>query len=275
MPRTKCLLLLASIFCSATYAGTPIAQRHQEIAYSRTELFAISDLRYHNAIEEWEALQILDQSIKLTHLVRSVATRIIEQAGRLKPESKTWDWQVKTVTSPEVDAESYPSGKIILGTRFIRHYGLTQCELAMVIGHEVAHAIADHVLEQASAVLLSFPLNPTRPLDDVLDSMDSDFSTMFRLEDLLQVQEQEADRIGLILSAMAGYDPRCAIQFFAKLVEHDPDGMATILPTHGSPKSRKEHAANILPEAINEYLSHGVGGPRQDFYKVPENSLRP
>ena len=205
------LTLLCLIAAPLARSETPVTDREQALAFQSTELHALAAQAYRTKIEQLRHKQQLDRDAKLVHRTRTIASRLIAQAIKLKPEAASWNWALHVSNSSDVDASSMAGGKLLVGSKFIRSLKLSDDELAILIGHEIGHAIAEHVREEVTAVLLSNPKNPGRSLEDILAEMNSDLSTYFQLMSMSRMQEVEADQIGVRLAAMAGFRPSAAL----------------------------------------------------------------
>jgi len=168
--------------------------------------------------------------------VRRIAGRIIAQAIALKPAAARWAWEIHVASSDKIDAYCMAGGKILVGDAFLEGQRFSDGELAALLGHEIAHAIAEHVREQLSAVPEFNPAYARLDLEDVIAVLGWDLSVTLRLEPLSRLQELEADDIGIYLAAKAGYDPRALLQFYRKLSRLD-DGRH-FFDSHGATDQR-------------------------------------
>jgi predicted Zn-dependent protease len=129
-------------------------------------------------------------------------------------------------------------GKLLVGTYYIKHYKLSNDELAVALAHEIGHVIAEHVREQVSAAArfnTSVPLR-TLKVADVINAMQSDISVFLRLQPLSRLQEMEADDIGIELVARAGIPPAAVVSFYSKIAKDDNG--PSLFNTHGSVAQR-------------------------------------
>lgn len=244
------LCLLAAPF---TRAETPVTDREQTLAFSAAELHALAAATYADTLGASRRRKLLDRDASLLRRSRAIAGRLIAQAIKLKPESAHWKWELHVTDSPDVDAYSMAGGKLMLGAPFIRRAQLTEPELAILIGHEIGHVIAEHAQEQATAVLLRNPKNPHRSLSDVLAEMDTDLSAYLQLMPLSRMQEIEADQIGVRLAAMAGFRPSAALSFYDKLARTDAEARASVFDTHASPRMRTRIAPALVADSACFY----------------------
>ena len=201
-------------------------------------------------------------------MVRRVGGRIAQATEEFFRESgmadeiKNYQWEFNLIEDDKtVNAWCMPGGKVAVYTGILP---VTQDEtgLAVVMGHEIAHAIAKHGNERMSQGLL-VQLGGMG-LSAALGSNPSATSQIFmaaygagaQLGILLpysRVHESEADRIGLILMAKAGYDPRQAIPFWERMNARAGARAPEFLSTHPAPESRIENLRNYMSEALPYY----------------------
>ncbi|KAF9615880.1 hypothetical protein IFM89_026806 [Coptis chinensis] len=178
------------------------------------------------------------------------------------------NWEVLVVDEPVVNAFCLPAGKIVVFTGLLQHFK-TDAEIATIIGHEVAHAVARHSAEGltknmwvaiAQLVLLQFVSMP-----DLVNAMSN---LLLRLP-FSRRMEMEADYIGLLLLASAGYDPQIAPKVYEKLgqITGGDSALRDYLSTHPSGKKRAQllARAQVMEEALRIYNEVRAGRQVQDF----------
>jgi predicted Zn-dependent protease len=210
----------------------------------------------------------LSTNKKEVDLVRGVGTRIqkaVEQymtQNNLADALKGYQWEFNVVESQEVNAWCMPGGKVVVYTGILP---VTRDEtgLAVVMGHEIAHAIAEHgrermsqqMLAQAGAAALDVAL--ARNSSQTRDIWMSAYGIGAQYGALLpfsREHESEADHLGLVFMAMAGYDPNAAVAFWERMAaasggEKPPEFMST----HPSDETRIQQIRANLPEAMTYY----------------------
>ena len=255
------LCLLAAPF---SRAETPVTDREQTLAFSGAELHALAAAAFADTLDQMRRRRELDRDARLLRKTRAIAGRLVAQAIKLKPESAHWNWELHLTDAADVDAYSMAGGKLLLGTAFLRRAHLSEAELAILIGHEIGHVIAEHVREQATAVLLRNPKNPRRTLSDIIAEMNMDLSVYLQLMPMSRMQEVEADQIGVRLAAMAGFPPVAALTFYDKLARFDAGSGASVLDTHASPRMRTRIAPALAADSAPVYrralLASGAPG---------------
>ena len=152
--------------------------------------------------------------------LRNIAARLIPHSYRWNERAKGWRWEVNLLGSKEINAFCMPGGKIAFYTGILDQLKLTEDEAAMVMGHEMAHALREHARariakEQGTGTLLSLgaQLLGLGQLGNVAANIGTQLITLkFSRED-----ESEADLIGLELGARAGYQPEAAVSLWEKM----------------------------------------------------------
>jgi predicted Zn-dependent protease len=196
-------------------------------------------------------------------MVQRVGKRIADAASQLYPEpAAQFEWEVKLVDDPKtVNAWCMPGGKIAVYTGLLP---VTQNEeaLAIVVGHEVGHAVARHGSERMSQDLTfsailgatAVSLSDMKPQQkDLLMGALVGVGTLGVLYPYSRTQEAEADELGLYIAAWAGYDPHAAIPLWQRMAKMGGDKPPAILSTHPSDESRIEHMQELMPQAEDMY----------------------
>jgi Zn-dependent protease with chaperone function len=174
--------------------------------------------------------------------VRAIAQRIVPFAGKWNERIDKWQWEVNVINAPVINAFCMPGGKIMVFTGILDRLKMTDDEVAMVMGHEMAHALREHARAriaktqltasgaQAIAVLLGLG-----SLGQAGASAGAQLLTLrFNRND-----ETESDLIGMELAARAGYDPRAGISLWEKMAKvTGQQGQGQWLSTHPSGPNR-------------------------------------
>lgn len=202
--------------------------------------------------------------------VKRVGERIAAAIGNYynsmgKPEIlEGYVWEFNTVASEEINAWCMPGGKVVVYSGL---FSVTQNEtaLAIVMGHEIAHAIVKHgnermsqaLLQQMGGIALDIALaqkpQETRELFMLSYGIGSQVGAMLPWS---RQQETEADQYGLIFSAMAGYDPREATAFWQRMSSAGGGSPPEFLSTHPSDETRLKKLQKFIPEAMKFYTPH-------------------
>ena len=188
------------------------------------------------------------EHVQLRRLVM-ISTRLRPLAGMWNERAASWQWEVNLINSPQINAFCMPGGKIAFYWGILVKLQLTDDEVAMVMGHEMTHALREHgrsqigkqVATQGTIALLAGLFgwsNASRTAANVGGRL---LSLKYSRDD-----ETEADLIGLELAARAGYDPRSALSLWRKMEEASKGAPPAFLSDHPSnPDRLRTIAANI------------------------------
>jgi len=189
--------------------------------------------------------------------LRAIAARLIPQSTRWNDRAKSWRWEVNLLGSDQINAFCMPGGKIAIYTGLLSKLQLTEDEAAMVIGHEIAHAVREHARariakEQGTGTLLSIgaQLFGLGQLGDVAASIGTQLLTLrFSRDD-----EIEADLVGLETGARAAFQPEAAVTLWEKMgkVSGGNQGPAW-LSTHPSGPDRMARLRENVPKVRGLY----------------------
>ena len=188
--------------------------------------------------------------------LRAIAQRIIPHTYEWNPRARNWKWEVNLIGSKELNAFCMPGGKIAFYYGILDQLKLDDDEVAMIMGHEAAHALREHARERmgktaatrigASALSAIFGLGSG---GDALLNMGGELLTLkFSRED-----ESEADLIGIDLAARAGYNPGAGVTLWQKMAEASKGAPPQFLSTHPSGPTRISDIQKNLPKVAPLY----------------------
>lgn len=188
--------------------------------------------------------------------LRTMARRIIPFAVAWNPRAKDWRWEVNLIGSQQINAFCMPGGKIAFYTGILESLQLSDDEAAMVMGHEIAHALREHARERMGksaatglgANLLSHALGLGQIGQTVTHYGAQLLTLKFSRED-----ESEADLVGLELAARAGYDPRAGISLWRKMGAANKNAPPQWLSTHPAGGTRIADIQAALPQVMPLY----------------------
>lgn len=189
--------------------------------------------------------------------LNAIAQRLIPYTYEWNPRAKQWKWEVSLIGSKELNAFCMPGGKIAFYTGIIDTLQLTDDEIAMIMGHEIAHALREHARErvaktqitQLGAALLGEFIGGGQ-YSGLIRAGGSLLTLKFSRDD-----ESEADLVGLDLAARAGYDPRAGITLWQKMGAASKGAPPAWLSTHPAGKDRIAEIRRHLPEVMPLYES--------------------
>lgn len=254
------LLALLFYYCSTV----PITGRSQLSLIPASEMNAMSFQQYDQFLQENKlssSKSDIDMVKRVGVNIQSAVETYFKQ-NNLSKELAGYQWEFNLVESNEINAWCMPGGKVVVYTGILP---LTKDEtgLAVVMGHEIAHAIAQHGAERMSQGLLQQlgGVALTVALKDKPQETQNLFMTAYGVGTTVGVmlpfsrtQESEADRLGLIFMAMAGYNPNYAVDFWTRMAAQSKDQKPPEwLSTHPSDETRIADIKKHLPEALQYY----------------------
>jgi len=209
----------------------------------------------------------LSNNRQQTEMVKSVGQKIQYAVERYMADNKMshrldgYNWEFNLVESPEVNAWCMPGGKVVVYTGILP---ITQNEggLAVVMGHEIAHAIAKHGDERMSQGLLTelggtaLTVALEKKPEETRQLWMAAFGVGAQVGVLLpysRLHESEADHLGLIFMAMAGYDPHISANFWERMAKQSGAKPPEFLSTHPSDETRINKINTEIPEAMKYY----------------------
>jgi predicted Zn-dependent protease len=218
--------------------------------------------------QEFLSANKLSNNAQQTQMVKSVGVRIQKAVEKYCAENglssriSSYQWEFNLVEDPNVNAWCMPGGKVVVYTGLIP-VAQNESGLAVVMGHEIAHAIARHGSERMSQGLLvefgGMALNEAlaKKPQQTQDLFMKSYGLGTQLGVLLpysRVHENEADHMGLIFMAMAGYNPNEAVSFWERMAAANK-GPAPIelLSTHPADSTRINNIKKLIPEAMKYY----------------------
>lgn len=242
----------------------PITNRKQVSLVNETELISMSVTEYNKFLKEHK---VLPESDPRDQIVKRVGDKIRDAIVKYMNDNKLgkriegYVWEFHAVDDNTVNAWCMPGGKVVVYTGLLP---VTRDEpsLAIVMGHEIGHAIARHGNERMSQQMIAQGLGTglaiatsTKPA-----ATQDIFNKAFGLGANLGLltysrhQETEADKLGLVFAAIAGYDPRVAIDFWQRMAsESNGQKPPEILSTHPSDETRISDIRGFMAEALKYY----------------------
>lgn len=203
--------------------------------------------------------KLIDSGPELERLAR-IAARLEQQAPVFRPDASQWKWELALIDSPVINASCGPGGKITVYTGIVSKLNLTDDEIAMVIGHEIAHALREHGRERISQAVAQNAISSAALA--VAQSREEQIKMANQFAQILYVlpnsrqNESEADRIGLELAARAGFDPKAAISVWQKMSEASKGSQPPeFLSTHPANESRIAELTALQPTVAPLYAA--------------------
>ena len=188
--------------------------------------------------------------------LRAIAQRIIPYAQQWNSRAGSWRWEVNLIGSKQINAFCMPGGKIAFYTGILDQLKLTDDEIAMVMGHEMAHALREHARERiAKSQATSIGLSLGAQLLGLgeLGNMAANLGTQLLTLKFSRSDESEADLVGLELAARAGYDPQAAVTLWQKMGQATGNGGIGFLSTHPTGPDRIRELEQNVPKVQGLY----------------------
>ena len=259
-------ILLAVVLAGCESA--PVTGRKQFMVVPEAQAIEASNEAYAQVLDPIRKQGKLNDDAAMKSRVDGITSRLVAQAILYRPETDAWNWQVAVIDDPKtINAWCMAGGQMAIYSGIITQLSLTDDEIAQVMGHEIAHALAKHSAERMSTAMAS---QAVLQIGAMLLGGDSARNrlTMQAAAAATTVgvqlpnsrkQESEADRIGIELAAKAGYDPHAAPRLWEKMLKATgSSGQAAFLSTHPQGEKRQETLAALVPEMMKYYDDKSV-----------------
>ncbi|MDD6517995.1 MAG: M48 family metallopeptidase [Prevotella sp.] len=257
--------LVATLMLAAcgTTSTVPVTGRKHSLLVSDAQVLSLSNQEYTKFMQSAK----VSTDAANTAMVKRVGTRLASAVetylknNGMSSEIKNFSWEFNLVQNKEANAFCMPGGKIVVYEGLLP-YTQNEASLAIVLGHEIAHAVAKHSAEQMSkqirqqygtqiggALLGSVVGSDVANIATAIAQQGFSFANLKYSRD----NESEADHIGLIFAAMAGYDPEEAIPFWKRMASGSSSNQSDIFSDHPSDASRIAALQKEMPEALKYY----------------------
>ena len=190
--------------------------------------------------------------------LRAIAAKLIPFTAQWNPDSRKWKWEVNLIGSKQINAWCMPGGKIAFYTGILDQLQLTDDEVAMIMGHEMAHALREHSRERLAksratgmGLSVASQLLGLGQLGDVAANLGTQLLTLKYGRD----DETEADLVGLEIAARGGFKPEASVQLWKKMLSATGAGKGQLpfLSTHPSGNNRIQELEANLPKVAHLY----------------------
>jgi len=193
--------------------------------------------------------------------LRRIANQLIPQSYDWNPRARDWKWEVNLLGSNQINAFCMPGGKIVFYSAILKQLDLSDDEVAMVMGHEIAHALREHARERmgkatatnglatigSTVASVFFGISPN--VTDFVAKQGANLLTLkFSRDD-----ETEADLVGMELAARAGFDPRSGVTLWQKMSQANKGAPPQWLSTHSASTTRIQEIQANLPKVMPLY----------------------
>jgi len=264
--------LLALTLLVTACQTAPVTGRKQLLLVPESQAIQASTQAYAEVLAPIKKQGKLNDDPAMKARVDKITARLVAQAIKYRPETQSWDWQVAVIDDPKtLNAWCMAGGRMAIYSGIITQLSLSDDEIAQVMGHEIAHALAKHTAERMSTAMASEAALQVGAMLLGSDSVTSQMTLKaaaaattvgVQLPNSRQ-QESEADRIGIELAAKAGYDPHAAPRLWEKMLQATGGkGQSDFLSTHPQSEKREAALAALIPQMMPYYADTS---PRPEY----------
>ncbi len=260
------LIVVIAVAIIAACATVPVTERRQLRLIPRSELLGMSFTQYNQFLNEHPVVTGTPEAAMVERVGSRIAAAVEEYMSSIGQAAalRGYQWEFRLVEDDMVNAWCMPGGKVVFYTGILP-VTETETGLAVVMGHEVAHAVAEHGNERMSQALLAqfggaalSAAMRDRP-EETRNLWLAAYGVGAQVGVLLpysRLHESEADQLGLIFMAMAGYDPREAVTFWERMAaaRGGPEP-PELVSTHPADSRRIRDLQDALPKAMEYYLA--------------------
>lgn len=250
-------ILLVVLFTVSTLltgcATNSMTGRSQLILVSESAAITKSSQLYSSMIDSYGKDSKVSSDVVINQRVEKITNRLVERAVLYRPDSQKWQWQVNVIEDENINAFCMAGGKMVVFTGLLDKVQPTDDELAQVMGHEIAHALANHTAEKMSvdilakiavatvSVVAATSSNSSAQNQRVVQDAAVLASAAFVTLPNSRGAENEADKLGIELAAQAGYNPEASVTLWEKMMAAtESKGRGDFMSTHPSPPKRIE-----------------------------------
>ena len=270
--KKSVLILAGAAMLLSSCGSVPITGRKQLNLVSDSEVLQSSLSQYKNYMSSATISGEQAQSEQVTRVGKKLAaaTEAYLKATGLESEISNFQWEFNLVKNDEINAFCMPGGKIVVYEGLMKLVS-SDDELAVVLGHEVAHAVAKHSKErmsqqilaqygaQAVSAITKGKSYSTQQIASKVYGLGANYGVMLPFS---RKHESEADNMGLVLMALAGYNPRTALNFWKKMAASSTAKIPAFMSDHPSDSKRIADIEKLLPSIEQQYASYINAGKK-------------
>jgi predicted Zn-dependent protease len=257
------IFFTSALFILSSCGSVPLTGRNQILLVGDQEVLTASLTQYGDFMKAAKLSADKTGTAKVVRVGKNIAaaTEAYLKANGLEAEIQNFSWEFHLVQSPDINAFCMPGGKIVVYDG-IMPYASTDAELAAVLGHEVAHAVAKHANERMSQQLVANyggailgqaiggQSAAVQSVANTVYGLGAQYGIMLPFS---RKHELEADHMGLIFMAMGGYNPADAVSFWTKMSQGKNGTTPEFMSTHPSDSHRITEIQKYLPDALRYY----------------------
>lgn len=273
-----CAVLFGTLFSACR--TVPVSGRRSLNLVSESEIIQSSKAQYVSYVAQ---MPHSDDPVKVQRVERvcrniaNAATQYLNTNG-MQSLAQQMEWQFTLIADRRINAFCMPGGKIVIYTGILALCD-TDAELATVVSHEVSHAIAQHsnerlsteILRRMGAQLLGQAVGSSSALTQTVIQQAYGLGSQVLISlPYSRTQEHEADQMGLVFMAMAGYNPQEATSFWQKMAQQGVSSTPELLSTHPSDQKRIQKIGEYMPKALPYYETYKKNNPEKNNTQVGE-----
>lgn len=261
-------VITISLVAAMLYAcsNVMITGRKQLLLVPDNEVLAMSANSFEQFIDSVPASTNYEQTKMVQRVGKNIAVAVesyMRQNG-FESEISKFKWEFHLVKDSSLNAFCMPGGKVVVFEGILR-IAQNEAGTAVIMGHEIAHAVAKHSNERISqqmatqygaaitGILTSNQSEATRSTINTLYGIGAQVGVILPYS---RKHEIEADRLGLIFMAMAGYNPKEAVAFWQRMSDNKSGSVMEFMSTHPSDERRISNMNALLPEAMKYYKTN-------------------
>lgn len=260
MARMRQLAVVPLLAVLAALPAPAAAQRvlefRHDLAFSAAEVNALAARSFGARLRTLALAGELDPDPVLKARLQRIMPRLLRAAIYERPGAARLEWEIHACTQCDENASAMPGGKLLLSADFVKRLALSDDELAYMVAHEMAHVLAEHTREFATTARYFVDNGLARGYADIRHELGENFSVMIRMHAVYVEQELEADYIGFVVGALAGFRPEAMLTLLRKL----GNGGESVLATHPTEAQRMRQARNMLESARRLYAGARADG---------------
>ncbi len=261
MRKTLTFLMVLLLTLVSACATSPTGRR-QLMLVSEQQAISASREAYLQTMAPLKKEGKLNSDPRMNARVERITGRLVAQAVSMRRDSAKWEWSVGIIDDPEaVNAWCMAGGRMAIYTGLLSKIDPSDDELAQVMGHEIAHALANHTAEKMSVAMATqmgiMVAGAASDRPAVAMSAAAVAATLAIQLPNSRAAEIEADRIGIELAARAGYDPYASVSLWEKMAKVGGSRSPEFMSTHPDPDNRMKRLNALAPEMMGYYRAPG------------------
>lgn len=230
-------------------AAQQVLEFRKDFAFSASEVDSAAARSFGARLRTLALAGRLDPDPALKARLQRIVPRLLRAAVYERPAAAKLQWEIHACRQCDENASAMAGGKLLISADMVERLALSDDELAYLLAHEMAHVLAQHTREFVTAARYFVDNGLRRDYADIRNELAGSFALMLRMRPVYVQQELEADYIGFVLGAEAGFRPGAMLSLLRKL----GDGGETVLATHPSEAQRLAQARSMLESARRLY----------------------